>query len=537
MIRRILKKFRGRSDKSRLSAEDFSKYLTEIAALNDKPNKVHPFILRLFDDVFDADNSKNHLLYHKQGNGKVWKRFPDFEIFKIPTTMQLEYLADDKGIEYLTYKNPLFKKIAAKFDSDDNFEQAMLFRVDSEHDYLALFQSNHKAKSDLEFFQAVVSNLITNFKTRGKNILLEEKIKALQNTLAARDNKLTETERSLRKRIYEINNLLEISDELYSILDLEQLLNAALLIIIGQVGSEKAFILLHEPMQSGFQRYFHKGFGADPTYITVDLDHPIVSYLSKNPGPVIIRELLKLQELKPFAEELLAEKIVLLAPISISNRIEGLICCGEKIFGDDWGRSDIRMFNILVNIISISLSNARMYENVKMMSFTDGMTGLNNYRYFDNRLREEIKRAQRSGGLVSLIILDIDHFKNYNDSLGHQSGDEALRKLGLLLKNTAREDDIVNRYGGEEFTVILPGVEKSSIAVLAERLRKKVEDEDFFKQNVQPGGSLTISLGAAAYPDDADSGDQLIARADQALYASKAAGRNRFTVYDESLDK
>ena len=178
-----------------------------------------------------------------------------------------------------------------------------------------------------------------------------------------------------------------------------------------------------------------------------------------------------------------------------------------------------------------------MYENVKMMSFTDGMTGLNNYRYFDNRLREEIKRAQRTGGMVSLIMLDIDHFKNYNDSLGHQSGDEALRKLGLLLKNTAREDDIVNRYGGEEFTVILPGIEKSSIAVLAERLRKTVEEEDFFKQNVQPGGSLTISLGAAAYPDDADSVDQLIARADQALYISKAEGRNRFTIYDESLEK
>jgi diguanylate cyclase (GGDEF)-like protein len=177
-----------------------------------------------------------------------------------------------------------------------------------------------------------------------------------------------------------------------------------------------------------------------------------------------------------------------------------------------------------------------MYENVKMMSFTDGMTGLNNYRYFDNRLREELKRAQRAGSRVSLIMLDIDHFKNYNDSLGHQSGDEALRKLGLILRNTAREDDIVNRYGGEEFSVILPGIEKVSISVLAERLRKTVEKEVFFKQDVQPGGSLTISLGAATYPDDADSFEQLITKADQALYHSKKNGRNRFTIYDDSLE-
>ena len=132
-------------------------------------------------------------------------------------------------------------------------------------------------------------------------------------------------------------------------------------------------------------------------------------------------------------------------------------------------------------------------------------------------------------------MLDIDFFKNYNDKLGHQTGDEALRTVGWILKNTVRDGDIVNRYGGEEFAIILPGMEKSMITILAERIRAKVEEYPFYKEHVQPGGSLTVSLGGATFPTDADSFESLVKRADQALYYSKNKGRNFCTIFSSEI--
>jgi diguanylate cyclase (GGDEF)-like protein len=136
-----------------------------------------------------------------------------------------------------------------------------------------------------------------------------------------------------------------------------------------------------------------------------------------------------------------------------------------------------------------------------------------------------------------MIMLDIDNFKNYNDALGHRAGDEALEMVGAILKSTVRKDDIVNRYGGEEFAIILPGMGKDSIHILAERIRENVDQASFYKQEVQPGNSLTISLGGATFPVDADNFDDLVKKADKALYNSKTQGRNRFTLYSATCKK
>jgi len=157
----------------------------------------------------------------------------------------------------------------------------------------------------------------------------------------------------------------------------------------------------------------------------------------------------------------------------------------------------------------------------------DSLTGLYNRRTFDYRLADEIRRARRYNRPLVLIMIDIDHFKNYNDQHGHVHGDRVLQDLAKVLVNSVRATDFVARYGGEEFAIILPETNKTSSMSAAEKIRAAVAAHPFPLGNSQPGGMLTLSLGIANYPEDMPDGDALVERADQALYHAKHTGRNR----------
>ena len=167
------------------------------------------------------------------------------------------------------------------------------------------------------------------------------------------------------------------------------------------------------------------------------------------------------------------------------------------------------------------------------MSYKDGMTGLHNYRFFEMRLEEEIQRAKRDKTEVHLLILDVDYFKNYNDSLGHLAGDEVLRKLGSILFRSVRQNDIACRYGGEEFAVILPGISRDNAEKVSQRLRKTIEKTPFPDEYVQPDKRITVSIGMASLPRDADDAVSLVKLADSALYQAKESGRNRMIAYNK----
>jgi diguanylate cyclase (GGDEF)-like protein len=166
-------------------------------------------------------------------------------------------------------------------------------------------------------------------------------------------------------------------------------------------------------------------------------------------------------------------------------------------------------------------------ERLRELAVTDGLTNLNNYRYFKEYLAKEIKRADRHGANVSLIMLDIDYFKNYNDTNGHLAGDQVLRTIAELMKNNIRSIDFAARYGGEEFAIILSETQKTSARFVAEKLRKIVQVHKFPKESTQPNKNITISMGVATFPDDGKSLERIIDCADQRLYRAKAEGRNR----------
>jgi diguanylate cyclase (GGDEF)-like protein len=173
------------------------------------------------------------------------------------------------------------------------------------------------------------------------------------------------------------------------------------------------------------------------------------------------------------------------------------------------------------------VARAKQADVYEKLAHTDGLTELYNYRFFHQLLGIELSRARRFQRPLALIMLDVDHFKSYNDLYGHQAGDRALRQLASLLQRSSRSYDLVARYGGDEFAIILPETWKSTAREVAERIRTAVAEAWIDGDGPGAAQHLTASLGIATFPDDAIEASDLIRQADGALYHAKARGRDR----------
>lgn len=176
---------------------------------------------------------------------------------------------------------------------------------------------------------------------------------------------------------------------------------------------------------------------------------------------------------------------------------------------------------------SMAESVKKRDEALKALAITDGLTGLFNYRYFKGELEKEVKKSDRYNRPLSLIMADVDFFKHYNDTNGHAQGDMALKRVAEIFMKCVRDIDLAARYGGEEFAVVLPETTLEQALIIAERIRRKLEEEDVPYEELQPNGKLTLSIGVASFPDNAKDAAALIDAADKALYKAKENGRNQ----------
>jgi len=193
--------------------------------------------------------------------------------------------------------------------------------------------------------------------------------------------------------------------------------------------------------------------------------------------------------------------------------------------------NDLRLLESIAGQIGVAVDNARLYSEVECMAITDSLTGLTNRRAFMERLDRELQLSRRLGVPLSLLLIDIDHFKRFNDTFGHLVGDQVLREVATVITGAVRTSDITARYGGEEFAVILPDTAVDGGLALSERIRRAVEGHHLGPSNPRARQRVTVSLGLATYPDHASLPEELIDAADGALYLSKKRGRNRVTVF------
>jgi len=225
------------------------------------------------------------------------------------------------------------------------------------------------------------------------------------------------------------------------------------------------------------------------------------------------------------------EKVKAIAAIPLWNegKILGILYVDDfqpRVFSE----KETSLLSLVSTIAATTIGKAKVLEMTRLMAITDELTGLFNHRHLLQQLSTELSRTQRYGRPLTLAMLDIDHFKRYNDTHGHLRGNEILRTLGDIIRRNIRETDIAARYGGEEFCIIMPETNRTKGKLIAERLRKAIADYPFKHAKKQPGGAITISLGLASYPENAASPHDLIDAADRALYRAKSTGRNRVCI-------
>jgi diguanylate cyclase (GGDEF)-like protein len=187
---------------------------------------------------------------------------------------------------------------------------------------------------------------------------------------------------------------------------------------------------------------------------------------------------------------------------------------------------DEKIFSILAGSGALAVQNALLHQRTQELTTVDDLTGLFNYRYFTRKLGAEIMRAQRYNQSLSLIMIDIDWFKRCNDTYGHLFGNAVLKDLAERTRESVREVDVVCRYGGEEFAVILPQTKKTDAQMIGERIRRRVESADFVSETKDSGAKITVSLGVASFPENGRTSKELIENVDRALYMAKGRGKN-----------
>ena len=224
-------------------------------------------------------------------------------------------------------------------------------------------------------------------------------------------------------------------------------------------------------------------------------------------------------------------------PLKAKDKTIGVILVDNIFTKEPITKDDIRILTMFANQAGLAIENSHLYEKTVSLSHSDSLTNLIDHGRFQYLLSSEIKRFSRLKKPLSLIMVDIDNFKNFNDTLGHPAGDKVLVNIAKIMKKTCRSTDIVARYGGEEFVIVLLDTNKESAWGLAERLRQAIERFEFPGQEVQPNKNLTISLGLASFPEDAKNKEELISKADSALYQAKKAGKNRTHIYSAAIEQ
>jgi diguanylate cyclase (GGDEF)-like protein len=332
----------------------------------------------------------------------------------------------------------------------------------------------------------------------------------------------------LESQVKGLKDLIEVAKAVVSTLDLDTVLQAILTSAMGFAETPAGSVALYYDTKRELALHAHSGLTAD----FVKTERWTVT-----PGG-LTDQVLKAGEI--FFIEDTDRTSFFNNPIALNEGIRSLVCVPlvfqSRIMGilylDDFrprqfDREKLNLLAILASFAAMAIHNATLHKRTKLMAITDSLTGLHNHRYFKQYFKQEMGRAKRYHKPFSIIMMDVDDFKGFNDSYGHAAGDNLLRVLGAVILDTVRGVDVAFRYGGEEFIVLLPETRLEKAILAAERLRVAVQTETANRLAGPASSGVTVSIGVASYPENADKMDELFNIVDSLLYMAKRCGKNK----------
>lgn len=365
-----------------------------------------------------------------------------------------------------------------------------------------------------------------------------EKLKKQLSGLQQKYSEIEEMNKSLNERIVELDSLYQISLMLSHTFDLEEILKQIRNLIRKVFQIDQYSIMLLDELAD--QLEVVSSFGISKTL----RDSKYYEIGKKIFGKAIERrELIYVPEIKKeTAYEFYISNnngqngaFITIPLIPDNNHPIGVINVYRKQ-ANSFSKREISFLSRVADQVAKVIDKTLLFKHTKELSITDELTGINNRRYFNQRYEREVLRAKRYKRPLTVLMIDIDYFKNYNDINGHILGDEILKQVANILENSIRKADILARYGGEEFILLLPEIDKNHAYSVAEKLRRAIEAASFPEEHTQPGGRITISVGVSTLLEDTFMAQELLDYADKALYEAKKLGRNQVVEYHPGLN-
>ncbi|HEX6124104.1 MAG TPA: diguanylate cyclase [Pyrinomonadaceae bacterium] len=294
------------------------------------------------------------------------------------------------------------------------------------------------------------------------------------------------------------------------------------------VQSERASLLVRKEQSEGL--YAKAAIGAKvDLFVEPGIGRRVAQSVLQAGKPIVVGDITRTRMSSAPEEWRYKTSSFISYPLLIGERRLAVMNFTDKATGSAFEERDLELLDAIAPHIAVAIDRTSLKDmagEFEQLSVTDALTGLLNRRYLEKRLSEEIQRSKRHRFPMTLMLLDVDDFKSYNDSFGHPAGDAALKIVAGVLQDILRGADVAARYGGEEFAILLPQTTSSEAAAIAERLRQRIEHADFPKRKV------TVSIGIASCSNDIETPDDLVAAADHALYEAKDHGRNNVQIYD-----
>lgn len=354
---------------------------------------------------------------------------------------------------------------------------------------------------------------------------------------AQKDETVEQLTARYEKQLYDLQQLLEVARSLCSTLDYPTLIESILYTCMCQMRVLGAGIFILDDFESEAYCLNNNYTGMDLNSqidYTISINSPVVPALSEKEKVFTVRDIQKELPDEPL-EQIYSLKPSLIVPLFQKNRMNGILLLGERMDlggGTSFDDYDKKQILSISSLASMAINNAALLER----SSTDMMTRLKLKYYFFNQLTDRLDLAVAQALPVGVIMFDIDHFKSFNDTYGHACGDYVLITVAKIIKNSIRSQDMASRYGGEEFTVMLPNTLKEDAMQVAERIRTNIETALFTYENKQM--HVTISGGVSVFDAEENpvsSAKEFVEQADKALYVSKTSGRNRITFADKEI--